>query len=210
MGIESEKVPVRICPACREEFQPHVTECLDCGGPTVPGWEGVPVAAPSAARPELSRAPDSYASPEANEDFRGFDVLVRSGPEEWVSPLLERLRRAGIETRVGYSPQNQGSLTLGVLVRPEDEARAREVEIRTYVKQIPDLPGSLNRTTTDLCPACRGPVRPSDAECPDCGLALDVDDPACGCGDGGCATGPEAGLPALEGNILPAGRDRRG
>lgn len=209
MAIESERIPVRICPSCREEFQPHVTECLDCGGATVPGWEGEPLAAGSAG--EAGGSGTLFESPEEGADLRGFEVVVRTGSEDWVSPLLQRLRRAGVESRVAYDPRScgGGAMTLVVLVRPQDEERAREIELKTYVRQIPDLPGSLNRATTDVCPACRTPVRPNEAECPDCGLVLAETDPACGCGDGSCATGPEAGVPGLEGG-LSFGRERRG
>ena len=38
--MTSPGAPIRRCPECGEEFQPHVVDCSDCGTPLVSAFEG--------------------------------------------------------------------------------------------------------------------------------------------------------------------------
>jgi len=105
-GLEGERIPIRACPACGSEFQPHVLECLDCGEATVPAWEGLGEHAPGVA---------SEDEPDARDEGPARGVALRSGDGSYIKPLLERLARAGIAARV--VPRSGRATELVVVVR---------------------------------------------------------------------------------------------
>jgi ribosomal protein L32 len=193
MSLETDTIPIRVCPSCGSEFQPHVTECLDCGTATVAAWEGMTQGI--VARDEDLESAEPFA---VDGNTHGFDVLLRSGDMTWLRPLVVRLNGSGIESRITSHPDPRRASELLLVVHPRDEERARQIELKTYVRQVPDLPGSLNRASTDVCPACGAGVRPRETECPDCGLAIWEDQ------DGAGQVPDEAEAGEEEGSLVPS------
>jgi len=149
------------CPECGEDFLPTATVCSDCGVP-------LRLAA------ELSGAPVG-----GGPQLEGELVLVRAEGPAWVEQLADRLRAAGIPSRVEIIDPERfkarsgvSGTACGLFVRPGDLARAQEIDAVVQREQIPDLPADAREGESDGCPACGAAVAPEARECPDCGLFL--------------------------------------
>jgi hypothetical protein len=102
-------------------------------------------------------------------------AVLRSATLDWAHLLAEKLEESGIECRVdpvGEVRSRDGSWA--VSVRPEDLARAREVDAAVLREVMPDIPEGFDASAldTERCPACQEPVTEGASECAACGLAL--------------------------------------
>ena len=72
---------LRYCPECGEEYQPHMTHCLDCGAPLKEKLDGEPVtreAPPEEEAPDLT--PGDYARVAHGLSAQTAEPLVRPCP----------------------------------------------------------------------------------------------------------------------------------
>jgi double zinc ribbon protein len=162
-------ISIRYCPACREEYQAHMTQCLDCGGALKERLEG--------EAPEYQEAPG--AEPEAatvlppGEYRRVGDVMS----SRVVDPLVRRFVETGIPVKVesfGYG--------LSLSVRDEDRAAVVAVLAGEGVMPVqPDATVAAVAAEGGPCPACKTRLQPGNLECPECGLRLGAD-PCESCG----------------------------
>lgn len=156
-------VPIRRCPQCGEEFQPHVVDCSDCGALLVDAFEG---GAPS------GRAADPDPPPEATE----YVGLLSGLDPPMVEQASRHLAAAGIPFTV--VADSRRGLRLGV-------AAERVLDSMHVLERNDVVPGRSESTEGAVaveggpCPACGDPVRPGAAECPACGLALSGAAPEC-------------------------------
>jgi hypothetical protein len=146
---------LRWCPACGEEYQPHMTECLDCGVALEDKQEG-------ASRPVEPPVVESSLPP---VDYRVIaDGL--SGPT--VEPLVQTFISAGIPVKVesaGYG--------LRLSARSQERAAAMAIlEREGLIPQQPEPSAPAVAAEGGPCPACGTVIRPGTFECAECGLAL--------------------------------------
>jgi hypothetical protein len=168
----------RSCPQCGDEFQHWVSECPDC---RVPLRE----LDPNAPRPPAVEPPPRA---EPALDLGDF-VCIRVADVWQLRTLAERLEAAGVACRVdafppgaSLQPSRAGARTaprgtgtqLGLYVRRDDVAHAREVEHAERVETTPDLPASAAASGADFegCPGCGTPIDPAREECAECGLVF--------------------------------------
>lgn len=75
-----QEIPIRFCPACGEEFQPHILTCLDCGAETLEGFEGQePAERRRLAAARKKTAPEreeEKAVPEADDEPQELELGV--------------------------------------------------------------------------------------------------------------------------------------
>jgi predicted amidophosphoribosyltransferase len=163
---------VRVCRDCGEEYRPEAQRCADCGGElrdVFPGQEGPEGGDDAAVEPLRTE-----------QELAGYHELYRADRATDLPPLVERLREAGLECRLGeLAPATRGAPSRFALL-------VREADSRAALAAVADLlapPGEgadvhavevhFDRERGYVqCPAC-GAAPPTGAtECPDCGLAL--------------------------------------
>src|SRR5262245_6783626 len=169
---------VRVCPRCRSEFQPHVTVCIDCGGPTEERVLSEDVEEPAE---ELEPEEDEEYDDEEDEDGepepaipRDVPVmLVREASLDWIQELAAALDERGIPARIEPGSKARGGTTLILVVRLEDAEAAAEVDRAIYRSHLNEEElAPLGDGAAGSCPAC-GTEIPADAsECPECGLVV--------------------------------------
>ena len=148
---------LRYCPDCGEEYQPHMTHCIDCGTALQERLEGhSPAYEPP---PEPEPAP---ALPPGEYGRVASDLSAQT-----VEPLVKLFVAAGIPVKVesaGYG--------LFLSARPED--RPAVVAILEREGVIPKQSDETAVVAADggPCPACGTHVSPGTFECPECGLLL--------------------------------------
>jgi hypothetical protein len=152
---------IRYCPACREEYQPHMTQCLDCGGVLEERMEGEP--------PRYHAMPEAEAEAESGLPPGEYRRVGDGGlPAHVVEPLVKGFVEAGIPVKVestGYG--------LCLSVRDEDRAEViAALERRGVIPIQPDAAVPAVAVEGGPCPACGGHLKPGIAECPECGLRL--------------------------------------
>jgi hypothetical protein len=154
-----ELVPVRRCPECGEEFQPHIVDCSDCGVPLEHGIEGQP-------------AVGGETGPAAHE---GTYVLIPQivGTQD-VLDAGKELSGTAIRFRLVPSTRRRDGLAL--LVREEDAALAdaflREAGLLPPLDDSPPV-----GEEGGPCPACGTHVAAGSLGCAECGLVLGGDLP---------------------------------
>ena len=163
---------VRVCPRCKSEFQPHVTVCIDCGGPTEERFESEDLAAvlpePEPDWDEIEKDEDDPEAERAPAIPLDAEVVpVRAAAFGWIDDLGAALAEAGIPVRIQEGRNGQFLLS----VRAEDAQAAAAVDRELYVSSLsdeaPPLPGDAAH-----CPACGAAIPESSDECPDCGLVV--------------------------------------
>jgi hypothetical protein len=155
---DSEMVPVRRCPECAEEFQPHVVSCSDCGAPLEDAVEGQPIerrdAAPAAADGPfvpLTGIVEMQDALDAGQALAATSVRFR---------LLPVPRRAGLKLEV----------------HEQDAAAATALLVQAGL--LPPLDDSpAVGEDGGPCPACGTHVAAGSIECAECGLVLGGDLP---------------------------------
>jgi len=163
--VTGETVPIRRCPECGEEYQPHIVTCSDCGALLEAGFEGDSVdqrhepLEPALPSPEYARILDGLA-PEIAE------------------LAAQHLSAAGI--RFGLDSYQYG-LRLGVQVEDATVALAI-LERAGIVPKGPDASEVPVAAEGGPCPACGDDVAPGMTECPGCGLQLAGGVPCRHCG----------------------------
>ena len=152
---------IRYCPACREEYQPHMTHCLDCGGDLALRLEG--------EAPVYRAVPEAEAETEASLPPGEYRRVGDAGlPARVVESLVEGFVAAGIPVKVestGYG--------LCLSVRDEDRAAVvAALEREGVIPVQPDAAVPAVAAEGGPCPACGARLEPGIVECPECGLLL--------------------------------------
>ena len=153
---------IQQCPECGEEYTRAVARCAHCDVALVPA--GSVVEPPPPEFPAIDRL-----------------ACVRVGPLPWTRALSQALTELGVEHRVerdvrgeaerGPDPALFGGETLsGVWVRPEQPARAAELDRQLFAALEPDRAEASEGE--ESCPACGDPLAPDALACPGCGLAF--------------------------------------
>jgi double zinc ribbon protein len=160
---------IRYCPACGEEYQPHMTHCLDCGAVLKERLEGEAPEPPEAPETEVE---DAMLPPGEYRRVGGGALSARV-----LEPLVKEFAETGIPVKVestGYD--------LYLSVRDEDRAAVVAVLVREGVMPVqPDQAVLAVPTEAGSCPACGARIDRGIVECPECGLLLGAD--SCeGCG----------------------------
>jgi hypothetical protein len=162
---------LRYCPECGEEYQPHVTHCLDCGSPLKEKLEGEVVVLEA---PLEETAPDLPPG-----EYARVAHGLSAGTAE---PLVRLFVAAGIPVKVesvGYG------LTLSA--RLEDHPAVIAILEREGVLPAqPDGSAPAIAQEGGPCPACGASLAPGIVECAECGLTLG----GSGCENCGAELGP--------------------
>lgn len=149
------EVYLRYCPDCGEEYQPHMTRCIECGGALQDKLDGDSEHdAPREVEPSLP--PGEYRK-------------VADGlSAQTVEPLVTLFIGAGIPVKVE-------SVGYGLCLSSRLEDRSAVIAILEREGVIPRQPDATTPVVASdggPCPACGASIRPGTAECPDCGLLL--------------------------------------
>jgi hypothetical protein len=169
---------LRWCPACGEEYQPHMTRCLDCGATLQDKREGASLPEEPPPVEESSLPPGDY-------------LVIASGlSSAAVEPLIHGFISAGIPVKVesaGYG--------LRLSARREERSAALAIlEREGLIPPQPDPSEPAVAVDGGRCPACGVDIRPGTLECSGCGLQLGG---AAGCEACGAEVSPEdAACPA--------------
>jgi hypothetical protein len=165
--VTGESVPIRRCPECSEEFQPHIVRCSDCGALLEAAFEGD-------ASPD-ERGDLRESAPPLPEYARILDGLSPAMAEL----AAQHLSAAGIP--VALTSHYRYGLRLGV--KAEDAVTAIAIlEREGIVPKQPDASEAAVAAEGGPCPACGDDVAPGTAVCPGCGLRLAGGVPCRHCG----------------------------
>jgi hypothetical protein len=155
--MSGELVPVRRCPDCGEEFQPHVVNCSECGTLLEDGIEG--------------ETPAADAEPE--EDAAAYVSLGSTLDAETARMAAEHLAAARLRFRLAPCRTASGRRLSGLslFVNEADAVAAGGLLVREGIlPPIDDSPPVA--LDGGPCPACQTHVAPGTLECPECGLVL--------------------------------------
>lgn len=153
--MSGELVPVRRCPDCGEEFQPHIVNCSECGTLLEDGIEG-------------QRSPGADP-PAADQDDSAYHTLATDLDAESARAAAEHLAAAGVRLRLVTSRSGRGWLDLEV---HEEDARAGFEALAREGLLPPADDSPPVAVDGGPCPACQTHVAPGTLECPECGLVL--------------------------------------
>ena len=163
---------IKICPACRTEYQLSAQVCADCDVTLqFPGSAaGMSRDATGSGGPDHGVAGQLPHSPDL--------ICLRIAQLNWIRDLHSRLSSEGISIRLEVE-QTDGSHNIHrwfyrLLVRPGNFEAAAAVD-RAYVREhMPELAESIPAGTDapGKCPACGANVMPDSSACPDCELAF--------------------------------------
>jgi hypothetical protein len=154
---------IQVCPRCGSEFQPHVTQCIDCGGATETRWDDGLSTSPEAAPVE----PDELSVPSEDEA-----CSVRVGDFDSARDLAAWLEEHGVACSVTRELADRRHYYV-VWVAPEDLERALALDREEFAARVPDAPDMPIELPPDRCPACGAGLPPTAPECPECGLVVD-------------------------------------
>lgn len=154
---------VRYCPDCGEEYQPHMTQCIDCGTALVDRLDrDVP-------KPQVPPEPE----PEASIPPGDYRPVTGGLTAQAVEPVVKLLAAAGIPVKVesrGYD--------LFLSARLQDRPAVIAIlEREGVISEQPDAGAPAIGADGGPCPACGVHMAPGTVECPECGLSLGT--PAC-------------------------------
>src|SRR5437762_8069410 len=102
-------VYVRYCPECREEYQPHMTHCIDCGGALEERLDGESM--------EWGASPDAEPESSPNVPPGEYRRVADGLTAQIVEPLVKLFVEAGIPVKVESSGYG-----LCLSVRAEDRS----------------------------------------------------------------------------------------
>jgi len=161
---------LRYCPACGEEYQPHMTECLDCGTALQDKQDG-------AAMPEPP-APAMDSMEQSSLPAGDYHVIATGLSAQQADALVQRFVSAGIPVKV-----DPAGYHLRLSARDEERAAAVALlESEGVLASVPDPSAPAVGAEGGPCPACGEPIRPGTLECGECGLQLGsaASCPSCG------------------------------
>jgi len=148
------EVYVRYCPVCREEYQPHLTRCLDCGGPLDDKREGE---SPDSQQPELE---------EPSLPLGDYRTIAEGISASAATLLVEQFIAARIPVKV-----ESVGFNLRLRARVDDVPAALAIlEREGIVPRQPETLDPVVATEGGPCPACGTQVAPGTDECPECSL----------------------------------------
>ena len=162
---------VRVCKDCGEEYRPEIARCADCGGELEDVFPG--------ARPPEAAAPE----PQQASELDGFQPLYQTSRATDLVPVVERLREAGIESRLAEQKASvEGGPPRYTLLVPEGDARRALAAVTDLVAPHEDA-ADVHAVETRFdpqrgylqCPACGAAPPAGAAECPECGLGLGLE-----------------------------------
>src|SRR5262245_44764516 len=145
-------VYLRVCVDCGEEYQPHMTRCVECGGALKDKLEGEP--------------PEPEPVPEPNLPPGDYRTVAAGLGASTVARLMGRFLAANLPVKV----ESVGYL-LNLSARVEDEPAVRALlERQGVLPKQPDTAEPAPGTEGGRCPACGTSAPPGTRECPECGL----------------------------------------
>jgi hypothetical protein len=178
---------VRVCRECGEEYRPDIVRCADCGGELEDVYDEEETGPRTRVETAPPPAPDLSDHRVIFETTRALDLV----------PLAERLREDEVPFRLAEkAPAGEGVPVQFLLAVPEASARAA-LQTLAPLLGMGGEGEDLHAVETAYeagrgyvrCPAC-GTETVGAAECPECGLGLGGEAPACArCG----APLPDAG-----------------
>jgi hypothetical protein len=168
---------VRHCPRCASDYQPHLGECAECGGPLEDKLEGSGWTAQEAA---------SVPPPPAPEDLPpgNYETLYFSYAAADLQPLAGRLSRRGIPFRIDTLAEGRRAAhpRYELLVRDQERQTAREELLHLLGGDTPlEEARSLDQdfdpeSGYQRCPGCSTELNQGQRSCHECGLMLGGDE----------------------------------
>lgn len=156
---------VKICPECREEYQPHIIKCVHCGTVLVP---------PEEIKEEKKELTIEEMLKYDNVSLEN-PVVVREGASGWIREIFVVLIKADIPCAISKEDGcGKGCCgdTKFLLVSEKDREKAHEKIEEYCMEKYPELKAANEMISKGNCPACGSPVEKDAVECPDCGLLL--------------------------------------
>lgn len=157
----------KICPECREEYQPHIIKCAGCG---------VALVAPEEIKDEKKELTSEEMMKNDNAVLEN-PVAVREGNSGWIKELSIVLIKSDIPCVIGKEDGcGQGCCgdTNLLLVSEKDRGKAHEKIEEYCMEKHPELKAANEMISKGQCPACGSSVQADAVECPDCGLLLTI------------------------------------
>lgn len=151
---------LRYCPECGEEYQPHMTRCIDCGGELQEKLDG--------ESQEYHPPPQAEPGPEPNLPPGDYRKVADGLSAQIVEPLVRLFVGAGIPVKVE-------SIGYGLCLSSRLEDRAAVIAILEREGAIPTQPDATMPAVGaegGPCPACGAHLTAATVECPECGLLL--------------------------------------
>ena len=152
-----------VCPKCKIGFAPDTGICPICKIPFVSEGE---------FEDELENEPGEAPEPIIlNDDISSLKEL-RSADVDWIHHLQDKLAEARIPHCV--EPSDPLRMLFSVYVRPEDLARAKDIDEKVFGEEVPDGERMPHMEDLDFshCPACGNRLGDNDLKCSSCGLNL--------------------------------------
>lgn len=167
---------VRHCPRCASDYQPHLGECAECGGPLEDRLEGSPW---SVAEEAPLAPPDPADLPLGN-----YETLYFSNAVADLQPLAQRLSRRAIPFRIDTLREGHRAAhpRYELVVRDEERQTAREELLYLLGGEAPlEEARSLDQdfdpeSGYQRCPGCSTELNKGQRSCHDCGLMLGGDE----------------------------------
>jgi hypothetical protein len=154
--VGPDLVPVRRCPECGEDFQPHIVNCSDCGVPLEDAIEGQPL-----ARREAAPAEDEGTYVAINGILGQQDVLDAG----------KALSATALRYQLGPTTRRD----LWALAVHEADADAAVALLREAGLLPADDDSPPVGQEGGPCPACGTRVAAGSVECGECGLVVGGD-----------------------------------
>jgi RNA polymerase subunit RPABC4/transcription elongation factor Spt4 len=148
-----------VCPKCKVGFAPDTETCPICKIPLVSGEE-------------FEDEPGETPEPIILDDDISSLKELRSADLDWIHHLQDKLAEAGIPHCI--EPSDPPRYAFSVYVRPEDLARARDIDGKVFAEEVPDGERMPHMEDLDFfhCPACGNRLGDNDLKCSSCGLDL--------------------------------------
>jgi len=164
---------VRHCPRCVSNYQPHLGECAECGGPLEDRLEGSGWAAEEAAPAPPPPAPSDLPPGD-------YETLYFSYAVEDLQPVAQRLSRRGIPFRIDTLDEGRPTSHSRYELRVRDQERdtAREELLHLLGGDVSSEEArSLDQDFDPesgyrRCPACSTALNQGQGSCHECGLML--------------------------------------
>ena len=143
------------CPRCKIGFAPDTAVCPICKTSLVP-------------EEEVSEPPAPVI---LTDDLSSLEIL-RAADLDWIHHLQDKLAEADIPHHVELLDPRR--TLFSVYVRPEDHARAKEIDAKVFAVEVPEAEGMPRVEELDFwsCPGCGHPLGEKDLKCRSCGLVL--------------------------------------